>query len=100
MVSSSFADIFRNNALNIGLLPVKVSREMLAEIFATIKANPDAQFEIDLAEKRISNPATGRSETFEIDAYKQKCLMNGFDDVDFLCSISDQIATFEASRKN
>lgn len=99
VVSSSFADIFRNNALNIGLLPVRIGKEALAEAFRTIEADPKAEFEIDLENRRFTNLATGRSESFDIDAYKRKCLMNGFDDVDYLCSIADRIEEFEASRK-
>ena len=98
VVSSFFADIFRNNALNNGLLPVKVSEEFLAEIFAAIEADPAAQFEVDLQKKRFTILSTGASTPFEIDAYKQKCLLNGFDDVDYLLSISDQIEAFEKQR--
>ena len=89
VVSSFFADIFRGNALNNGLLPVMVSEEFLAEMFARIEAEPST----------TTIDATGRSEKFEIDAYKKKCLLGGFDDVDYLRSISDQIEEYEKRTK-
>ncbi|MBO7169168.1 MAG: 3-isopropylmalate dehydratase small subunit, partial [Rikenellaceae bacterium] len=95
VVSSFFADIFRGNALNNGLLPVMVSEEFLAEMFARIEAEPSTTFTVDLPEQTITIDATGRSEKFEIDAYKKKCLLGGFDDVDYLRSISDQIEEYE-----
>lgn len=99
VVSSFFADIFRNNALNNGLLPITVSEEFLAEVFAAVDADPAARFTVDLDNQTFTICATGHSERFEIDAYKKRCLQNGYDDVDYLCSISEQIATFEAGRK-
>lgn len=99
VVSSFFADIFRNNALNNGLLPVKVSEEFLAEIFAAIEADPAAEFEVDLPARTFTIVSTGSKTEFEIDAYKQKCLLNGYDDVDYLLSIKDQIEEFERSRE-
>lgn len=98
VVSSFFADIFRNNALNNGLLPVRVSEEFLAEIFAAIDADPAAEFVVDLPGKTFTIASTGSKTTFEIDAYKQKCLLNGYDDVDYLLSIKDQIEEFEQKR--
>ena len=99
VVSSFFADIFRGNALNNGLLPVMVSEEFLAEMFARIEAEPSTTFTVDLPEQTITIDATGRSEKFEIDAYKKKCLLGGFDDVDYLRSISDHIEEYEKRTK-
>ena len=86
VVSSFFADIFRNNALNNGLLPIRVSEEFLKAVF-------------DLDNQTLTVVSSGRSEGFEIDAYKKRCLQNGYDDVDYLHSIADRIAAFEAARK-
>lgn len=99
VVSSFFADIFRNNALNNGLLPVRVSDAFLAEIFDELRRDPAAQFTVDLEEQRFTIVSSGRSVEFEIDAYKKRCLLNGYDDVDYLVSIGDQIAAFEVARK-
>lgn len=99
VVSSFFADIFRNNALNNGLLPVRVSDAFLAEIFGELRRDPAAQFTVNLEEQRFTIVSSGRSVELEIDAYKKRCLLNGYDDVDYLVSIGDQIAAFEAARK-
>lgn len=98
VVSSFFADIFRNNALNNGLLPVTVSERMLAEIFAAVERDPATQLRIDLEAQTIEIVGSGRKESFGITAYKKQCLMNGYDDVDYLVSIRDEIAAFEQSR--
>jgi len=98
VVSSFFADIFRNNALNNGLLPVKVSEEFLAEIFAETERDPQAQFTVDLENQTFTIVSSGRSERFDIDAYKKRCLENGYDDVDYLVSIADQIEQYELNR--
>lgn len=98
VVSSFFADIFRNNALNNGLLPVVVSEEFLSELFATVKNNPEAIVTVNLEEQTITNNETGKSETFEINAYKKDCLLNGLDDIDFLLSNKDKIEAFEKQR--
>ena len=82
-----------------GLLPITVSDDFLAAIFAAIADDPAARFTVDLDQQTLTAEATGRSERFEIDAYKKRCLQNGYDDVDYLCSISDQIRRFEAARK-
>ena len=95
VVSSFFADIFRNNALNNGLLPVVVSEQMLAEIFATAEKEADMQLDIDLPTQTIKIVGTGIKESFEIAPYKKQCLMSGYDDVDFLVSIRSEIETFE-----
>ncbi|NBC08515.1 MAG: 3-isopropylmalate dehydratase small subunit [Bacteroidetes bacterium] len=99
VVSSFFADIFRANALNNGLLPVQVSQELLHGIFTAIEADPQAALTIDLEAQRIHIAASGLSEGFEIDTYKKHCLLNGLDDIDFLLSIQDQIEAYEQSRR-
>lgn len=95
VVSSFFADIFQNNALNNGVLPVVVSSEFLTEIFATVDSNPKTTLSIDLEEQKIINNATGRSETFTINPYKKECLMKGLDDIDYLLSKRDLIEAYE-----
>ena len=95
VVSSFFADIFRNNALNNGLLPVVVSEKMLAEIFAKAEIDPAMQLYIDLPEQTIEITGTDIKESFEIAPYKKECLMSGYDDVDFLVSIRPEIEAFE-----
>ena len=99
VVSSFFADIFRNNALNNGLLPIRVSEEFLKAVFGEIRRDPKAQFTVDLGNQTLTIVSDGRSERFEIDAYKKRCLENGYDDVDYLRSIADRIEAFEAARK-
>ncbi len=99
VVSSFFADIFRNNALNNGLLPVTVSEAMLADIFAAVERDPATQLKIDLEAQTIEIVGTGRRESFEITAYKKQCLMNGYDDVDYLVSIRPEIEAFEHKRR-
>ncbi|MDG3583641.1 3-isopropylmalate dehydratase small subunit [Galbibacter pacificus] len=98
IVSSYFADIFKGNALNNGLLPVQVSPEVLKEMLSVIKANPQTNVIVNLEEQYIAVEGTGIKESFEIDAYKKMCLMNGYDDIDFLVSNKDKIEAFEASR--
>ena len=95
VVSSFFADIFRNNALNNGLLPVVVSEQMLAEIFATAEKDAGMQLYIDLPAQTIEIVGTDMKEQFEIAPYKKQCLMSGYDDVDFLVSIRTEIESFE-----
>lgn len=96
VVSSMFADIFKNNALNTGLLPVQVSEQFLEYLFVTIDKNPLTEITIDLGAQQIA--ANGISETFPISGYKKECLMNGFDDVDYLISLKDKIENFEQKR--
>ena len=98
VVSSFFADIFKNNALNNGLLPIQVSEDFERKIFAAIEADPAARFEVDLPAQTFTILSTGEKASFAIDGYKKECLLNGFDDVDYLLSISDEIARFEAAR--
>lgn len=95
VVSSFFADIFRNNALNNGLLPVTVSEQMLEAIFAAVNANPKAELKIDLPAQTIEIVGSEHKESFEIAPYKKQCLVNGYDDVDFLVSIREEIKAFE-----
>ena len=95
VVSSFFADIFRNNALNNGLLPVTVSEQMLETIFAAVKENPKTEIKIDLPAQTIEIVGTEHKESFEIAPYKKQCLVNGYDDVDFLVSIRSEIESFE-----
>lgn len=95
VVSSFFADIFRNNALNNGLLPVVVSEEMLAAIFAAAEVDPTMEVDIDLPAQTIQIVGTDLKESFEIAPYKKQCLVNGYDDVDYLVSIRDEIEEFE-----
>lgn len=95
VVSSFFADIFRNNALNNGLLPVTVSEEMLAEIFSTVESDPKAELKIDLEAQSIEIVGTTHKESFEISPYKKECLKNGYDDVDYLVSIRNEVEQFE-----
>jgi 3-isopropylmalate/(R)-2-methylmalate dehydratase small subunit len=98
VVSSFFADIFKNNALNTGLLPVVVSPEFLQKIFETIEKNPDAEFETDLGKQTFTILETGESEEFEINPYKKHCLQNGLDDIDYLVEMKEEIAAFESAK--
>lgn len=98
VVSSFFADIFRNNALNNGLLPVRVEESFLQRIFEAIRRDPQTLFTVDLDRQRFTIEASGESTSFEIDAYKKRCLQNGYDDVDYLRSILPQIEAYERSR--
>ena len=96
VVSSFFADIFKNNCLNIGVLPVQVSPEFLAEIFAAIEADPATELVVDLPAQSISL-SNGKSESFDINAYKKGNMTNGFDDIDYLLNIKDNIRDFAAN---
>lgn len=98
IVSSYFADIFKGNALNNGLLPIQVSPEFLKDILSRIETNPSTQLIIDLEAQTISVENTKLIESFEIDAYKKLCMINGYDDIDFLISNKEKIETFEANR--
>ena len=94
VVSSFFADIFRNNCLNVGVLPVQVSAEFLEQIFAAIEENAATELIIDLPQQTITIDSTGASEPFDINSYKKENMLNGFDDIDYLMNIKDQIGTF------
>jgi 3-isopropylmalate/(R)-2-methylmalate dehydratase small subunit len=95
VVSSFFADIFKNNALNNFLLPIQVSDGFLQQLFETCSANPQNNLEIKLQEQSITNTATGASEQFEISAYKKTCLLNGYDDIDYLLTLKTEIEAYE-----
>lgn len=96
VVSSFFADIFKNNALNNGVLPVQVSDDFLQKIF---RQGNDSTLTINLHEQTITIDATGESETFDINDYKKTCMLNGYDDIDYLLSIKEDITQYEAARK-
>ncbi|MCK8492006.1 MULTISPECIES: 3-isopropylmalate dehydratase small subunit [Spirosoma] len=98
VVSSFFADIFRNNSLNIGILPVQVSPEFLEKIFAAIDADPNTELEINLPTQTITLLVTGESESFNINGYKKHNLINGYDDIDYLLSMKGEIETFAETR--
>jgi len=95
IVSSYFADIFKGNALNNGLLPVQVSPGFLKKLFRVIDENPSAEIKIDLENQKIEISGSGELEKFDIDPYKKTCLINGFDDIDYLVSKIDSIKKFE-----
>ncbi len=95
IVSSFFADIFKGNALNNGLLPVQVTPDYLKELITTIKAYPKTKINVDLEAQTISIDGSNHSETFEIDAYKKTCMINGYDDIDYLLSQKENIEKFE-----
>lgn len=95
VVSSFFADIFKNNALNNGLLPIQVSDEFLKEIFNAIEKNSKATFTVDLADQSFTIDDTGSKFDFAIDSYKKECMINGYDDVDYLVSLHNEIEDYE-----
>ncbi|MCD8176378.1 MAG: 3-isopropylmalate dehydratase small subunit [Tannerellaceae bacterium] len=99
VVSSFFADIFKNNSMNNGLLPVVVTPGFLAEIFASIEADPAATLTVDLPNQTITNNTTGKTESFEINAYKKDCLINGLDDIDYLLANKDKIEAYETEAR-
>lgn len=98
VISSYFADIFRGNALNNGILPLVVTPQVLDEIFRTIEADATASFIVDLEAQTLTNSTTGTETSFEIDPYKKTCLINGYDDIDYLLSQKEKIETFERER--
>jgi len=93
VVSSFFADIFKNNALNNGLLPVVVSDDFLKRIFAAISKNPKTEIEVDLENQTIG--LEGQKEKFEINLYKKTCMINGYDDIDYLLSLNKEVREFD-----
>ena len=95
VVSSFFADIFRNNALNNGLLPVQVSSAFLAKIFAAVENDPKTKLRIDLEKQEITLLSTGEKESFDISPHKKICLLHGYDDIDYLLSMKDVIEAYE-----
>lgn len=98
VISSFYADIFKNNALNNGILPVQVSEDFLQLLFAAINNDPGTEIVVSLENENISIPSIDRSESFEINEYKKYCLQNGYDDIDFLLSKKDEIQSFEKAR--
>ncbi len=98
VVSSFFADIFKNNSLNNGLLPVVISEEFLSELFKSNTEDINTLITINLKEQTITNEKTGNSEIFDINPYKKDCLLNGFDDIDYLISVKDEIEEYEKNR--
>lgn len=94
VVSSFFADIFKNNSMNIGILPVQVSESFLDKIFTAIEADPNAELEVSLPDQTITIIASGEKESFDINGYKKHNLMNGFDDIDYLQAMKDEIVAF------
>lgn len=95
VVSSFFADIFKGNALNNGLLPVQVSDHFLSQLFTAVAKDPKTTVEIDLEKQTISLPSTGQQESFDINPYKKSCLINGYDDIDFILNQKPLIEAFE-----
>lgn len=98
VVSSFFADIFKNNAMNNFVLPVVVSDEFLAEIFEAVGKDPNVTLTVNLETQTVTNNATGKSEHFDINPYKRECFLNGFDDIDYLLSKKELIERFERER--
>jgi 3-isopropylmalate/(R)-2-methylmalate dehydratase small subunit len=97
VVSSFFADIFRNNCLNIGVLPVQISAEFLAQVFEAIEQDPFSTLKVDLQNQKIMCESAGASERFEINSYKKDNLLNGYDDIDFLNNIKIDIQKFASN---
>ncbi len=98
VISSFFADIFKGNSLNIGILPVTVSPEFLDKIFTAIESDPKAEVIVDLPSQKVTIAATGESESFDINGYKKHNMTNGFDDIDYLQSMKAEIGEFEKTR--
>ena len=94
VISSFFADIFKNNCLNIGVLPVQVSESFLKKIFNTVKLDPKTNFEINLTNQTLSIIGTNEVESFKINPYKKQNLLNGYDDIDYLVNLKNQISDF------
>ncbi len=97
VISSFFADIFKGNCLNIGVLPVQVSEDFAAKVFAAIEADPKTEITVSLPEQTVTLVATGESESFDINGYKKGNMLNGFDDIDYLQNIKEDIIAFEAN---
>jgi 3-isopropylmalate/(R)-2-methylmalate dehydratase small subunit len=95
VISSFFADIFKGNALNNGLLPIQVSEDFLAAIFKAVDANPISPLEVDLENQTVTIIETGAEESFEINPYKKSCLINGYDDIDFILAQKHLVEAFE-----
>ena len=95
VVSSFFADIFRNNALNNGLLPVVIPEKLLADLLELIKKRPETIVQIDLQQQLVTIPSTGESSRFEINPFKKECLLKGLDDIEYLLGIQDLVTDYE-----
>ena len=95
VISSFFADIFKNNAMNNGVLPVVVSEAFLAEIFSSVENNPKTIITVDLQNQTVTNTATNKSEKFDINSYKKECFLQGFDDIDYLLAKKQIIEQYE-----
>ncbi len=98
VISSFFADIFKGNALNNGLLPIQVSDDFLAQIFKAVEQDPKSALEVDLENQTVTIVETGAQESFEINPYKKSCLINGYDDIDFILAQTKLIEEFEQAR--
>ncbi|XCF05050.1 3-isopropylmalate dehydratase small subunit [Tamlana crocina] len=98
VISSAFADIFKNNCLNIGVLPVQVSAEFAQKLFDAIEADPKTEIKVDLPNQTVTLLATGESESFDINGYKKGNMLNGFDDIDYLQNMKEEIASFGETR--
>jgi 3-isopropylmalate/(R)-2-methylmalate dehydratase small subunit len=98
VISSFFADIFRNNCLNIGVLPVQVSANFAQKLFDAIEADPKTEIKVDLPNQRVTLLSTGESESFYINGYKKGNMLNGFDDIDYLQNIKDEVKVFAETR--
>ncbi len=94
VISSFFADIFRGNSLNVGILPVRVSEAFLGKIFTAIEGDPKTEIEVNLPEQTVTLLATGEKESFDINGYKKHNMMNGFDDIDYLQNMKENIGAF------
>lgn len=99
VISSSFADIHRGNLLNCFVLPVVVSEAFQQELFSTIASNPQAEVLVDVAKQSVTNLTTGHTEHFPLNNYKKHCLMNGYDDIDFLLAERDKIEAYEERKR-
>jgi 3-isopropylmalate/(R)-2-methylmalate dehydratase small subunit len=95
VISGFFADIFRNNALNNGLLPVQVSEDFYSSLITAVEADPKTGVEINLSAQTVTILSTGKQEHFDINPYKKECLLNGYDDIDYLLSMKEEIGEFE-----
>jgi 3-isopropylmalate/(R)-2-methylmalate dehydratase small subunit len=97
VISSFFADIFKNNSLNNGLLPVQVSEEFYRALISEVEANPQTGVEINLPAQEVTILSTGKKEHFDINSYKKECMINGYDDIDYLLNMKEKILEFEKS---
>ena len=99
IIASSFADIFKHNALNVGLLPVEVDRDFRDKLLKQFEKNPNSEIHVDLVNQKVEMVGTGDSTNFEINKYKKKCLLHGIDDIDYLMNLTEEITEFENKRK-